>query len=105
MQSSKIMTDYVQNYMKKVGLDNVQQTKRDDNDHQHKQKNSMKGRCISKMELMPLLLGETAMIPEKMHHNRSLSRAELYIILSRVGRIPSRAELNVRITRLDNRRG
>ena len=98
------MTDYVQNYMKKVGLENVQQTKRDDNVHQHIKENSMKGRCISKMELMPLLLGETAMIPGKMHHIRSLSRAELYIILSRVGRIPSRAELNVRITRLDNRR-
>ena len=43
------MTDYVQNYMKKVDLDNVQQTKRDDNVHQHKGENSMKGRCISKM--------------------------------------------------------
>ena len=99
------MNGYVQNYMKKVDLEHVQQTNRDNNVHQHIKENSMKGRYISKMELMHLLLGETAMIPEKMHHNRSLSRAELYIILSRVGRIPSRAELNVRITRLDNRRG
>ena len=98
------MNGYVKNYMKKVDLEHVQQTNRDNNVHQHIKENSMKGRCISKMELMPLLLGETAMIPGKMHHNRSLSRAELYIILSRVGRIPSRAELNVRITRLDNRR-
>ena len=98
------MTDYVQND-KKVGLDNVQQTTRDDNVHQHKKENIMKRRCVSKMELMPLLLGETAMIPGKMHHIRRLSRTELYIILSRVGRIPSRAELNVMITRLNNRRG
>ena len=103
MSSSKIMTDYVQNYMKKVGLDNVQQTKTDYNDYQHKKENSMKGRCISKMELMPLLLGETAMIPEKMHQiERSLSRAELYIKLSRVGGISSRAELYVWLTRLFN---
>ena len=88
MSSSNIMNGYVKNYMKKVDLDHVQQTNRDNNVHQHIKENSMKGRYISKMELMPLLLGETAMIPEKMHHNRSLSRAELYIILSRVGRIP-----------------
>ena len=65
MLSSKTMTDYVQNYMKKVDLDNVQQTNRYDNVHQYKGENSMKGRCISKMESMHLLLGETAMIPEK----------------------------------------
>ena len=65
MSSSKTMADDVQNYMKKVGPDNVQQYKRDDNVNQHKRKNSMKGRCISKIKLMHLLLGETAMIPEK----------------------------------------
>ena len=62
----------------------------------------MKGRCITKMELMHLSLGETAIIPEKMHHIRNLSRAELHIIFSRVGRIPSRSELYVMITRLFN---
>jgi hypothetical protein len=96
------MTDYVQNYMKGVDLDNVHQTKGDDNVHQNKGGNIMKGRCISKMELMPLLLGEKSMIPEKMHHIRYLSIAELHIAFSIFERMPSRAELNVMITILFN---
>ena len=69
MSSSKIMNGYVKNYMKKVDLEHVQQTNRDNNVH-HIKENSMKGRYISKMELMTLSLEETAMIPEKMHHIR-----------------------------------
>ena len=78
------MNKYIQNDMKKVGTDNVQQYKRDDNDHQHKRKYSLKGRCISKMEMEHLLFGETEMIPGKMHQiKRILSRAELHIMFNR----------------------
>ena len=67
MSSSKTMTDYVQNYMKTAGLDNVQRSKKDDNVHQHKRKNCMNGRYVSKMELMHLFLGEIEIIPEKIY--------------------------------------
>ena len=74
MSSTKTMDKDVKNYMKKLGTYNVQQYKRDDNDHQHKKKYILKGRSISKMEMDHLLFGETAMIPGKMHHiERSLS--------------------------------
>ena len=74
------MADYVQNYMKKVGPDNVQQYKRDDNVHQHKKKNSHQEICISRIKMEYLLLGETAMIPGKIHQlGRSPSRAEVYV--------------------------
>ena len=83
MSFSKTMADYVQNYIKKMGPDNVQQYKRDDNAHQHNRKNiHQPGRFIPRIEMEHLLLGETAMIPKKCIKLEEVCQELNYILCS-----------------------